>query len=469
MCFCRVVTVTGVVITTVSGHDIVMLIRCGFLIRWMAAGVLVVTGIPGVSAVDLPGRSISSSGQFVIYAEQPILRISASSAAEQSRQALDKVFKDKRAAWELPVVITVRPRPVALPAVSPAQVRAVQTVQGIRIEINIWTGPSPVPVDFHRRVVHALLLERALRGQGATLPAKMADVPVWLVLGLAEMTSSDSLARSVYAGLLDTGNIPELDVFVTNPPPAEDASLDAIVYRAYAAALVSAVLAQDGGPDRLAAIVSDSVLNPSPGGLASLREGFETAGGIEPFRRQWALALAALSRRDALDFLTAEESSARLREALDWPLATGTNDGSGGAVTVALREAHVHKRTRMLSNQLREASARLLADAATANPIVAPLYGDLAALCAATADGKAKDPGLVLARIESALDEISRLAADITDHINWIEATQVRPADNPFESYFRAVEEFGSKTNLRPHRGGDPVAAYLDGMERILE
>ncbi len=422
-----------------------------------------------LQAVELPDRSISSSGQFIIYAEAPLLRISASSAAEQARESLNRLLKERGRNWELPVVVTLRPRPVEAAVGVPAEVRAVQTVQGIRIEVNIWTGPSPVPVDFHRRIIHALLLERALRGQGATLPAKMADVPVWLSLGLAELTSTTSLPRPVYTGLLESGNIPELDVFVTNPPAPQDASTDATLYRAYAAALVSSVLSQPEGQQRLDQLISDTVLNPSPGGLASLEPVFEASGGIEPFRKKWALALAVLGRADASKALTVEASTARLREALQWPIYLPGANQQGHDETIPLREAAAHASSRSVKKQLREASAKLIAEAATANPIVAPLYGQLAGFCSTLANGKAKKPEIVIARIETTLEEISALATQITDHINWVEATQVRPDDNPFENYFRMAQSLSREQKRQPPRGGDPVASYLDGMERILE
>lgn len=419
-------------------------------------------------AVELPGRSISSSGQFIIYAESPLLRMSASSAAEQTRESLSRLFKERKRAWELPVVVSLKPRPVGMIGLSPAEIRAVQTVQGIRIEIKVHTGPSPVPVDFHRRIVHALLLERALRGQGATLPAKMADVPIWLTLGLAELTSSAPLPSSLYAGLLESGNIPELDVFVTNPPAPNDASMDATIYRAYAAALVSAILSQPGGLDRFDTLVSDAVLNPSPGGLASLEPVFEQGGGIEPFSRQWVLALAYLGRTDASQGLATEHSVKKLREALNWPIYL-PQEKADEEKSIPLREVVGHVKSRSVKNQLRETSAKLVADTATANPIVAPLYSELAVLCQALADGKAKNPELTLERIETTLDEINNLAAEITDHINWLEATQVKPTENPFTSYFLLAESLSATKNQRPPRGGDPIAAYLDGMERLLE
>lgn len=421
----------------------------------------------GARAVDLGSRSISSSRQFVVYAEDPVLRMSAASVADQVKLGLHRLLRIRGGSeWIAPVVITMRPRGTTETAESPARVRLVETVQGPKIEVDILTGPSPVPVDFHRRITHAVLLDLALREAGRGGPVART-LPRWIVLGTSALTRPDPVGRKTFAGLVESGNLPDLDVFILNPPAPDEVSLDAEIYTAYAASLVSTILGIEDGHPRFRRLLGRSLaVNPETDGFGALSEVLEAVGGPDNLHRLWSLELAALSHPDGSRIAEAGPSLDMVTEALDRPI---TVPGDGPDSTLPLRRMGELPRDQAVADQLRVAARELSVSASRANPLVTPILADLAGLCSRAATGERDTLPPRVADLERLAARLEKLTADITDHLNWIEATQVRPANDPFESYFRMAEHMMPGNPATARRPSDPVSEYLDGMERILD
>lgn len=427
--------------------------------------------LPGVPlrALEISDRSISRSGQFVLYCERNSLRLGASTVAEDTRERFLEMLR-LDGDWVHPIVIRMVPRPGAggesLPG---ASLRLMQTEQGPKIQLDILTGPTSSPVSFREEIVRALLLERTYRGIRYIPPGTAVSMPpVWMVLGLTGMIErrEGEMAGHVFGALVESGNLPDLGQFLTGAPPRSDWTSFS-VYKAYSMALTRAVLDLPGGREKLLSLASNGG-GRQPSAMAGILRGMaeDALGEGGDFDRWWILNVARFSEDDRAGLADFEESVRALQAKLKTPVHVPDGDSS---VSYPLDDPELYLGQPGVSEQLSRVAVELSLLASRSNPMIQPVAAEIASLVTEMAGDPSLDAAPRFDELRAFADKLTRLGSDIDDYMNWVEATQIGEKSGGFERYFQAARQIGrEERRLRNRRHPGPVGTYLDEMEEIL-
>src|SRR6266446_7550 len=114
-------------------------------------------------AVNLKNRSVSSSGQFVIYCDDREIRARVVSFVEDARSDVLRILHEGDD-WKFPIVVSLEPAS-AEPAAQPVKISVGKAVAGPKVDVAVRIGDDPAKVFLQRHIVRALLLELAYRDQ----------------------------------------------------------------------------------------------------------------------------------------------------------------------------------------------------------------------------------------------------------------------------------------------------------------
>jgi len=463
---------------------------------------------PARAQAQPPGRSVSTSRQFVIYAPDARGRVAVGQFADETRSALLQVLglPDK---WELPIVLNlVRPSPGLPDSVPASRLALAQTGTGLKIQLDLRlnsdgdndeseggsSGESD-PVRPRDEIVRALLLEIAYR-ERPELPAGRAfqQPPAWLVEGCAAAVENQ---RSDEGRLLPAGVDPALLVSMTVTPAAGSSepalaiepflskdphgldSASRVLYRACAFGLVR-MLTQELPEGRAGLLAFLRALPAAQGegqtNFAALRWHFPQLGDTPAdLQRWWALTLAHLSVADsAVRILDVEETERRLGALLNVTVRpeekTAAKKGEPATAGKVYALMDFEKFLSAGSGRAKENTARLAATrtgmlllGARAHPYYRPIIAEYAAVVTALSHGQFQHVADRLRTLAAARAEVRTRREAVADYLNWFEATQLNTPSGAFEPYFQASRR--AETLAPRERRTDTISTYLDGME----
>ncbi len=176
------------------------------------------------------------------------------------------------------------------------------------------------------------------------------------------------------------------------------------------------------------------------------------------------MQLAKLAEPDGSQLAATEDSVRRLQAEFNRQF---TIDQSSPPATATLAEITSIPDTPEVEGQMRAAAQELTVLAAMANPLTAPIYNELATVCQRKAEGKNKKLEQQVAALQQLTAELEAMATDITDYMNWVEATRLSTDESPFQDYFLLSKKIEFEL-LENQRDADPVASYIDNFEEIL-
>jgi hypothetical protein len=425
------------------------------------------------SAVDLRHRSVSSSGQFVVFCDDRDARSRIVSFVEDVKDGLLRAMRE-RDEWRIPIVIAIEPDADPAAPVQPSSVTStlVNTVAGPKIDVVVHLGEDPGKIGLQRHIVHVLLLEIAYRDRPPIRAGERFPYPPWwLTEGLLQEIRARAGMRDpdIFRSIVNTEKLPSFEKLLGQPPLQLDTAAGA-VDRASAYALTTALLNMPSGPASLGRFLRawpDGSRDP----LALLAQHFPTLGqSPQSLAKWWTLQLAQLGKSETLRGLSAPEADAELTALLSFDLVSGTPPKGSSAPPRSQRyvlgDFEKYAKLPGARPALRLAQVNISTLSAKAPVLFRPVLQEYAEICGILASGKTTGIADRLARADRARAAVLKRSEMITDYVNWYEATQTPGSTGQFDRYLRAVEDHEAKKRRPPVPVDPKIAEYLDTLEQ---
>src|SRR5256714_14082052 len=229
-------------------------------IRHILAGALLVLSIlvfDSVAATPIE-RSVSPSGQFILYGGDAAWRGAISALAERAKANLLALLQ-RRDQWVTATVINLQSRAPNLPEIPSAALRFSQTGSGLKLQLDLAISREINSAATERELLRAILIEMIYRNQTAIAPGDVyIEPPSWLVEGLLALTPNRDRASLINALALSERVTP-LNEFLHEHPELLDPA-GRLLYRAYSLALVQLLIDSGDGHARLGGYIDHLAL-----------------------------------------------------------------------------------------------------------------------------------------------------------------------------------------------------------------
>jgi len=394
-------------------------------------------------------RSVSPSGQFIIYGGDAAWRGGISTLAEQTKTNLLAILQ-RRDQWTIPAVINLQPRAANLPEIPNAELRFSQTGGGLKLQLDLAISREVNSATVEHEIMRLILLEMIYRKQTGISPGETyVEPPDWLIDGLLGLAPNRNRSSLIDA-LATSERAPTLEEFLRERFELLDA-VGQSLYRAYSFALVDS-LAKN--PARLARYI-DNLAHTSNDSLAELQKSFPQLAGTD-FEKIWQSRIASAKESRRSDLLSFSQSD----EKLDALLQTEFPPGHAREKSLFLENLCQKKLNAAQKLALKKFGEDLLLLAARANPALRPVVQDYHQLVAELALGRNHGVAKKLAELKPLREKLSARMAEVDDYMNWFEATQLQTPSGLFEKLNASADSAGSRPRKR-----DAFSTYLDAME----
>jgi hypothetical protein len=421
--------------------------------RILAGAFLVLSILVFDSIAAAPSeRSVSPSGQFILYGGDAAWRGAVSTLAERTKANLLALLQ-RRDQWVTATVLNLQSRAPNLPEIPSAALRFSQTGSGLKLQLDLAISREINSVATERELLRAILLEMTYRNQTAIAPGDVyVEPPGWLVEGLLALTPNRDRASLINA-LAVSERVTPLNEFLGQRLELLD-STGRLLYRAYSLALVQLLIESGEGHARLGRYIDNlSFVSNDP--LRDLEAAFpQLAGNGE---KSWTSKIADIKSSGRADLPTFSQTEEKLADLLrtKFPAAVGRDK------FVSLEDLYQKKLNSTQRLALQKFSQELMLLAAHANPVLRPVVQDYQQLAAQLALGKNRAVAARLAELKILRAELSARMSEVDDYLNWFEATQLKTRSGLFEDYLNTSN---AAVPSRAHRK-DAYSAYLDLME----
>jgi hypothetical protein len=393
---------------------------------------------PEAGAANGTERSVSPSGQFVIYGGDAGLRGAISTLAERMKADLLSVLQ-RRDNWTTPAVINLQPRSANLPDLPTTAFHFSQTPSGLKLQLDLTISRELVSENLERDFLRVILLEMIYRKQTSIASGETyVAPPPWLVDGLLALFPNTD-RTSIVNALNISQRVPALEEFLRERPELLDSSSRAL-YRAYSFALLR-LLASD--PSQLSHYI-DNLASSTNDPLSDLQKSFSRLAGND-FERIWRAKIDNVIDSRRTELLSFGESDAHLEALLQ---------------AFALEAFSEKKLDASQKLELKKFSEDLMLLAARANPALRPIVQDYEQLAAQLGLGKNHGVAAKLRDLKQLRTRLVARMGEIDDYLNWFEATQFKTTSGLFETGRVSIDA----AETRPRRR-DNFSIYLDAME----
>jgi hypothetical protein len=405
-----------------------------------------------ISGLELPPRSVSPSGQFVVYGPDARVRGAVSDLAERTKQNLLGVLR-RHDDWKIPIVINLETRAANLPELRASQLEFGRTETGMKLQLDLVIDRQLHPDSIERELARVVLLEMICRNVTAVARGNAyVDAPNWLVDGVL-MSAPNRHRATVVATLDAVERVPPLDEFLQQRAETLD-FVARELYRAYSYGLVQLLLERRDGRVRLGRYI-DNLAVASNDPLADLRTAFPE---VRDWDRLWQSAIANLKLSTKVEgLLSFAQADSKLAEILRMSFPSA--DRSNGSTSFEQLSRVIPNSQQRLA--LQSFSHRLLILATQANPVLRPIVEGYQRIADQLALGKNRRASLRLAQLRSLREKVSARMSEIDDYMNWFEAAQLETPSGMFDDYLKAAASADSE---KPKRK-DPLSVYLDAIE----
>lgn len=414
------------------------------------------------AGVDLKQRTISSSGQFVVFCSDASVRARIANFAEETKAKVLGLLGESSRRGAPPIVISLQRESTENAGRSPVQFGIFQSEGSFKIDIDVRIGANPSAVNLQHHLVHALLLEYAYRAKPDAIQggAAYTDVPWWLVEGAIQIFRSQDRGLDVdfFKRMIEANRMPPIEKFLASQPEPFGKAARAID-QACAMCLVQLLVEQPQGRENLARFLRrlpEGLMNP----VVALAREFPALSDEKSLQRWWTLNLARFSAVDRYKGLSPEETDAQLTSLLNFEIPT--ND-AGDKRPFSLGQFEEFLKLPGSRAVLASGHAAVLALSTQANALYRPVvaeYEQIFSLLIRSKKGGVKDR---IAKVEQYRESVLRRTMDIADYLNWFEATQMATQSNAFEGYLQAANEIETTV-----RRSDPISTYLDDIAKEL-
>ena len=420
---------------------------------------LLLLALQGISSMGalLKNRTVSSSGAFVVYAEDAGWRGRISRDAERALDVWNKRIGAPVAASS-PIIIQdlsgdIRPKGI------PATQLMVFSVEGggTKVQLDLW-DKSVVDGDMlWVELFRALVLHGMHRNKPPKPGSALESPPEWLVEGLAESMREreGEVPSGVHVALLRSDRPPSLGRFLKERPGIMD-SHSLVLYRAQAYALLEVLQASPDSKRRLTEFLEKI---PSLAGIDGLLGAFPEIGKNETeLTKRWTLSIAKTSMPQQHSSLGVNASNDALNGLLDISAPADPKDPdteqAHGAVALP-----VIAKTKEGARLLRDRSLECIALEFRAHPMMKPIIAEYRRIFM-TLERKPK------AKVSEEIEKLEALRAllierhgEMLNYLNWYEAPRL---DGPGRFLLDRIPELPP---IPPRT--DPVTRALAGVEAL--
>jgi hypothetical protein len=422
---------------------------------------LVPQAVRGIGAAQ---RTISQSGQFVVYCPDVRMRLAVASFAETVKRDVLETLKAGDH-WKMPVVIDLRLPSSTDPGRVLSRVQLIQTDGGWKTEVDITLREGQFKeVRFPQLIVRAILLEMAYRDRPPEVGKTYNEPPAWLVEGLAQISQRRATGAmpnaALFKQMIETGKLQGIGDFLrSNVTPMDATSL--AVYDMCAASLVNLLMELPGGAAGLAKLVKE--LPASDGDpVALLLKSFPALGGTETsLEKWWTLGLAKTSVSDGAWSISAAETDAKLAPILTLTLVT--DEKKKTKTDFALPDYKTYLKNPGARPALAGKAAALAELMGQAHPLMRPVVQEYLRIVQTLAQGKTRGMDKALQAVSDYRSLIVQRMDKIEDYLNWYEATQMPEQSGAFADYMKNAKAFEKQA---PPKRNDAISRYIDQLER---
>src|SRR5256714_609929 len=260
-------------------------------IRHILAGALLVLSIlvfDSVAATPIE-RSVSPSGQFILYGGDAAWRGAISALAEQTKANLLALLQ-RRDQWVAAAVINLQSRAPNVPEIPSAALRFSQTGSGLKLQLDLAISREINSAATERELLRVILLEMIYRTQTAIASGDVyVEPPSWLVEGLLALAPNRDRTLLV-AALAVSERVTPLNEFLRERLELLDPA-GRLLHRAYSFALLQLLTESADGCARLGRHI-DNLSFASNDPLADLLTAFPQLAGND--EKIWKSKIAGL-------------------------------------------------------------------------------------------------------------------------------------------------------------------------------
>jgi len=423
---------------------------------------LLAAALPG-RALDYRAKSTSATRQFIVYCSDANLRARVTSFVEEvKRDVLDLVGERDR--WKTPIVIAIEAAKDPAAIRTPVRLRFAETPDGSTIQLSVVIGDDPAAVHLQKHIIRAVLLDFMYRDRKVREGEEYAEAPWWVVAGAIEKFRQRDLGvdSGVFQRLIETNKLPAVMDFLAGHGQQFGGSAAAFD-NACAHALLQLLLDQPEGKPRLAQLLRRW---PEANGdaVAALAQAFPALGpDATSLQKWWTLNLARFSAAERYRGLSAEATDRELQALLEFEIVV---DKAGKKQRFPVGSFKEFMKLRGARAAAQAQQKEIVALSTKANPLLRPVLADYEEVFALLGKGRTRG---VAERIHQA--EVYRTAVlerknEISDYLNWFEATQMGGRSGAFDNYLRAARAVEKES---PHTTTSAaISAYLDIIEDEL-
>ena len=424
------------------------------------AGFTIAAALVHAAPFDVRQRSVSASGQFIVFSTDVPLRSRVASFADEVRLDFQRLI-EARDRQGRNIVITLDR--ATSPTQPPVEFTPVEVKGGFKVQIDVHIGDRPADINLQKHIIRALILEYAYRDkpEGVKGGQPYAEPPWWLVEGAIQIIRKRDAGvdAELFKRIIDTNKLPALDRFLGERRAEVESATALAVDQGCAMCLVQSLIDQPTGRENLARFIRHlQDANPNP--VAALLRDFPSLAGEESLQKWWTLTLARFSATDRFQGLSTEETESELQAALQFELPTGKGDEKK---TFAVGDFDEYLKLSASHAALVAAEGNLVSLSAHANPLYRTVIADYEQAVALLARGKTRGIKDRLTRSAHYREAVARRTSDIADYLNWFEATQTGTRSDAFDGYLKAANELAT-----PLKHDDPISKYLDELAREL-
>lgn len=422
-------------------------------------GLLLLPGLAAFSAEAresvLAGKTVSSSGQFVVYSKDATRRTNIVQRAESARaQWVQKVGSDGN--WNHPIIIQDRigaPKPRG----NPNALTGIFEGDGgtLKIQTDLYDASVLRNQGLELEVFRALGIEWIYRNQPVKAGKTFHSPPDWLVEALVEeiRTRDTGTPGAVYAALLQSNRPPKIEDFLKAKPELMEATSLAL-YRTQALALLKALQQLPEGPKGLGTFLGSLVTEEAD--LKTLLAAYPSLEN-DPSRlgKLWTLSIARGSASKTMEPLSIGETARALKEVLDLSVPLDPKKPELGNVTGAAALSPMARGSGG-AFLMRQKSAEFLTLEFRAHPLIKPVIAEYREITSQLAAKPKKNVDKQIEENGKILELLLQRTNQVDDYLNWFEATQLDTLSEDFLEVTNPPEA--------PKRT-DPITLYLDAVE----
>lgn len=429
---------------------------CCALLVVAAGGLSAQTGAPPKLA-ELK-RSVSSSGQFVIYHSDNTVRSRVARKSEDLKTEWRRLL-GMDDDWKWPIVVQLlTARPVGAPRLRTSFFEG--DGNEFKLQVDVYDPTVIQSGDYDLEVFKALILEYAYREFPPKAGKAFQSAPAWLVEGMFEdvRVRNEGIVAGLYEKLVQDGPPPKLDAFFKEKPEMMDATSRA-VYRAKAMTLLRALLRLPDGPKHLAAWMGTWHEGNSNDAGKLLKQFPGLADSPAELSKMWALCIADASASNRAKPLSIADTQKQLNLIFELSAPKDPKKPQDGTLVgpMALSTLVRMDSGKFLAGQKAEDLLRL---EVRAHPVMRSIVEEYRAIVTELIRKPKKNVDKRMQKNVDLQNAVAQRMDEIDDYMNWFEATKLETSSRKFESTFDVREK---SAVIRRH---DAITREMDEAEQ---